>query len=226
MKVLFLRGVGTLALFSLLGSMLSCAHDQQLVSVSVTPGEEIIGDANTPVIFDAGASVQLRALGHYIHPQVTKDITNQVTWGSDDIQMVTVNPTGLVMATGNACGATLISATVNTNSSAGNRTSKGAIVTGYMTTDVTCFTGTGNTLTVQFSGTGTGIVGSSHGGLGCSRTATSCSGAFPPGSIVTLTATPTGSSVFGGWAGCTSTSGTTCTIDLINGNATVAVAFN
>ena len=142
MKVLFLRGVGTLALFSLLGSMLSCAHDQQLVSVSVTPGEEIIGDANTPVIFDAGASVQLRALGHYIHPQVTKDITNQVTWGSDDIQMVTVNPTGLVMATGNACGATLISATVNTNSSAGNRTSKGAIVTGYMTTDVTCFTGT------------------------------------------------------------------------------------
>jgi hypothetical protein len=118
----------------------SCGHDQQLVSITIQPSTETFGATNIPVSADAGLSVQLKALGTYIHPPVTKDITNEVTWGSDDIQMVTVNSTGLITATGETCGGTLISATVNTNSSVGNLTSAGAIVTSSMQANVVCST--------------------------------------------------------------------------------------
>ena len=57
----------------------SCGHGQELVSITVQPTSETFGASNMPVIDNAGASVQLRALGSYIHPPVTKDITNKVT---------------------------------------------------------------------------------------------------------------------------------------------------
>jgi Bacterial Ig-like domain (group 2) len=119
----------------------ACGHDQQLVSITVEPATETFGAANIPVDLDAGLSVHLRALGTFIHPPVTKDITAQVTWTSNTPQMVTVDATGLLMATGMACGNALVSATVNTNKSAGNISSSGAIVTGTMTANVVCFTG-------------------------------------------------------------------------------------
>ena len=119
----------------------SCGHEQQLVSIAVQPATEIFGSANIPVGSDAGAQVQLRAIGTYIHPPVDKDITDQATWSSNTPDMVTVNSTGLITVTGNACGGTIISATVTTNKSAGNLSSSGAIVTGSMTANVVCFTG-------------------------------------------------------------------------------------
>jgi hypothetical protein len=119
----------------------SCGHDQQLVSISIDPATQTFGAANIPVSADAGLNVQLRALGSYIHPPVTKDITNQVIWASNTPQMVTVNSTGVLTATGLACGNALVSATVKTNSSAGGLSSSGAIVTGSMTANVVCFTG-------------------------------------------------------------------------------------
>jgi len=39
-----------------------------------------------------------------IHPPVTKDITNQVTWNSNTPDMVTVSSTGLITDTGFSCG--------------------------------------------------------------------------------------------------------------------------
>src|SRR6266852_318623 len=171
MKVFAYRSLAVTTIGFFLLSLLSCAHDQQLVSITILPETETFGSADIPVLLDAGLSVQLRALETYIHPPVTKDITNQVTWGSNDIQMVTVNPTGLITATGNSCGGTLISATVNTNSSAGNRTSSGAIVTGTMQAHVVCFTGSvpggSPILTVTLAGAGTGTVSSSPAGLSC-----------------------------------------------------------
>src|SRR5690349_15670061 len=110
------RGALAFALAAFLINSLSCARDQQLVSITVQPGTETFGAPNIPVSADAGLNVQLRALGNYIHPPVTKDITDQVTWASNTPDMVTVNSTGLITATGNSCGGTLISATVNTNS--------------------------------------------------------------------------------------------------------------
>jgi Bacterial Ig-like domain (group 2) len=132
-----------LVLAASLASILSCGHDQQLVNISIVPGTETFGDSTVPVSDDAGLSVQLRALGQYIHPPVTKDITDQVTWGSNTPDMVTVDSTGLITATGLSCGGTVISATVQKNSSDGGISSSGAIVTGSMQANVVCFTGTG-----------------------------------------------------------------------------------
>ena len=203
--------------------MPSCGHDQQLVSIAVQPTTETFGAANIPVSADAGATVQLRALGSYIHPPVTKDITNQVQWSSNTPQMVTVNSTGLITVTGLACGGTLISATVTTNSSAGNRSSSGAIVTGTMTANVVCFTGSGQLLAVTFMGAGTGTVTSSPSGLSCSA---NCSTSFPSGTLVTLTATPSGTSTFGGWVNCDpGSSGQTCNVTL-TASRIVTVTFN
>lgn len=133
--------MGLCAAMFLLASLSACGHDQQLVSITVVPAVETFGATNIPVQLDAGLNVQLRALGSYIHPPVTKDITNQVVWVSNTPQMVTVNSTGLITATGQACGGTIISATVTTNHSSGAVSSTGSLVTGSMTANVVCPTG-------------------------------------------------------------------------------------
>ena len=131
--------VGLWVALSLLATLSACGHDQQLVSITIQPTTEIFGATNIPVPLDAGLNVQLRALGSYIHPPVTKDITDQVTWVSNTPDMVTVNATGLITATGNSCGDTIVTATITTNHSSGDVPSKGAIATGSMTATVVCF---------------------------------------------------------------------------------------
>ena len=146
------KGLGhVLAFVGMLGfiGLTSCAHEQQLTSISVQPATENFGAADIPVSANAGSSVQLRALGSYIHPPVTKDITSQVTWSSNTPDMVTVSPAGLLTATGLACGSALVSATVTTNKSIGNLDSSGAVVTGSMTANVICFGATGPTPAVR-----------------------------------------------------------------------------
>jgi hypothetical protein len=210
----------------------SCGDPQELVSIQIQPGTETIGNSNIPVIQDAGIQVQLAALGTYVHPPVTKDITNQVTWASNTPQLVTVNSSGLMTATGFLCGGGLVSAAVTTNHDGSGISSSGAVVTGYMTANVVCFTGTGSgggaaepTLTLNFSGSGTGTVTSSTSGFTCASTAVSCIDSFPSGTTVTLTATPVAPSTFGGWSGggCTGTS--TCVL-LLETNTIVTAAFN
>jgi hypothetical protein len=127
--------------YAVVSLMPGCGHDQQLTDIAIQPAIETFGAASIPVSANAGSTVQLKALGSYIHPPVTKDITSQVIWASNDTQMVTVDSTGMLTATGLACGSSLVSATVNTNTSAGNISSSGAIVIGYMTANVVCFTG-------------------------------------------------------------------------------------
>ena len=129
--------VGLVCIAGVLLSVASCGRSQQLVGISVQPAQETFGDANEPGI-PIGAQVQLRALGSFIHPPVTKDITSQVIWTSNTPQMVTVDASGVITTTGDACGDTLISATVNTNKSSGGIDSNGAIVTGSMTATVIC----------------------------------------------------------------------------------------
>jgi hypothetical protein len=109
------------------------------VSISIQPTIETFGDVNTPVPANRGATVQLKALGPFIHPPVTKDITSEVTWTSNTPAVATVTPAGALIATGDACGDSLVSATVQTNHSIGNLSSSGAIVTASMTATVVCF---------------------------------------------------------------------------------------
>lgn len=222
-----------IALVVVAGALLtvsSCGHDQQLVSIQIQPSVETFGASNIPVSANAGAQVQLRALGTYIHPPVTKDITDQVTWNSNDPQMMTVSSTGLLMATGGACGGTLVSATLTTNTSSGGLSSSGALVTGYMTGNVVCFTGTGGgsgdpALSVTFSGNGTGTVTSSPPGLTCDSPGPCITQAFTSGTTVTLTATPTAPSTTASWPTCPSVSGNACTVNL-TGDTFVTAAFN
>jgi hypothetical protein len=54
------------------------------------------------------------------------------------------------------------------------------------------------TLSVNTSGPGNGTVTSDQGGISCPNV---CSASFLRGTVVTLTATPTGNSVFAGWRG-------------------------
>lgn len=210
----------------------SCGRDQELVSIQVQPSVETFGASNIPVQNNAGSQVQLRALGTYIHPPVTKDITNEVTWNSNDTQMMTVSSTGLLTATGDSCGATLVSATLTTNTSAGGLSSSGALVTGYMTGNVVCFTGSGSggsgsdlVLTVTFAGNGSGNVTSNPSGLSCTSAAP-CLGQFVTGTTVMLTGTPTGSSTSVSWLGCdTSPSTNPCSVTM-NANRTITATFN
>lgn len=216
---------------SVLLGFASCGHSQQLVSIQVQPQTETFGDSNTPINFDAGLQVQLRALGTFIHPPVTKDITSQVTWTSNDVQMMTVSSSGLLTATGVTCGTSLVSATSTTNTSAGGLSSSGALVTGYMTGNVVCYTGSGGgsgnpAITLTFTGTGSGTVTSNPGGLSCASPAACVTQSFLSGTSITLMATPTGTSTFGGWGGGTcSGSATTCTF-VVSGNTNISATFN
>ena len=73
---------------------------------------------------------------------------------------------------------------------------------------------------------GPGYVTSTPGSISCgpTRSPQQCTQQFASGTTVTLSATPTGSGVFVGWTGCSSSSGTTCTA-LMNQAQNVRASF-
>lgn len=101
--------------------VLGCGHDQQLVSIAVSPSATSVGPLGAVI------PVQLTAYGTYIHPPKTANITNQVKWTTSVADVATVNSSGLVLPTGIACGTTNITATGGTS----------VIVTGMATFTVT-----------------------------------------------------------------------------------------
>src|ERR1700730_2064758 len=84
---------------SLFIALPGCGHDQKLVSIAVQPSTVFF---LTP---DSALNFQLTALGSYIHPPQTKNITNAVTWTSDSKGLVTVDKAGVVAPAGTGeCG--------------------------------------------------------------------------------------------------------------------------
>jgi len=82
----------------------SCTNEPKLSSIVVTPSN---------VTASGGVTWQYTAIGYYAqqnHAPKTKDITNEVTWASASVQMVTVNSTGFATVTGISFGNTTISA--------------------------------------------------------------------------------------------------------------------
>lgn len=73
---------------------------RSLISLTVTPGSE--------TITSTGQTAQLIAIGTYNTAPLTQDLSHAVSWASSDIQVGTVNATGLV--TGIGVGQTTITA--------------------------------------------------------------------------------------------------------------------
>jgi hypothetical protein len=76
-------------------------------------------------------------------------------------------------------------------------------------------------LAITKSGTGSGTVASSSGGINCGAV---CTANYNPGSVVTLTAAPAGNSTFSNWSGGGCTGPGTCSLS-INANTTVTANF-
>src|ERR1700730_8512011 len=83
------RLAGVLAVVLLMGLVPSCGRDQQLVSVTLQPSGGFVFEG-------FGAQGQFTALGTYIHPPETKDITKQLVWKLDIANFATLTQTGLI----------------------------------------------------------------------------------------------------------------------------------
>jgi hypothetical protein len=119
--------IALIAAATLLFNSSSCAFNQHLVSISVTPSSVTFLSPGTNITF------QLKAYGSYIHPPETKDITDQVTWQSGSTDLVVVTSSGVVSTSGlGHCGITSVTATVFTQSGNPN----GNVITGSATTTV------------------------------------------------------------------------------------------
>jgi hypothetical protein len=77
-------------------------------------------------------------------------------------------------------------------------------------------------LTVFKSGSGSGPVTSSPGGITCGST---CTGSYPSGTSVTLTVTANNGSVFAGWSGACSGTASTCVVTMSSAKQ-VTATFN
>jgi hypothetical protein len=185
-------------------TMSSCAFNQHLVSIRVSPpGATFLA---------VGAQIQFTAIGTYIHPPETKDISSQVQWAIDSQNLATVTSSGFVTST-SICGSGNLTASLNAPP---NFVTGSAFLTGAGIGTTACNQAA---LTVSVSGNGT--VTSSPSGITCPGT---CSGVFTLDSTVTLSASiGTGASTVT-WVGCDSSTATACTVALTS-NRSVTATF-
>jgi hypothetical protein len=84
----------------------SCGFKRKLVSITLIP--------DTATLTGVDVQLQFQAIGNYVHPPDSRDITNSVVWTSAAPQIVDVNQAGLATS-GNGCG-TNISITATAHS--------------------------------------------------------------------------------------------------------------
>jgi hypothetical protein len=116
----------------------SCAHNQSLVGITVTPqGSTITLSGPGQVI-----GTQFTAIGTYIHPPENKDVTSTAIWATDSPTIITLDPNqpGLVNTTGEGCG-TNLGVTATIYSKPGDPSS-GSVVVGSATINVAFASGT------------------------------------------------------------------------------------
>jgi hypothetical protein len=194
-------------------NFLSCMHERKLVGITVRPSTV---EFLTP---NSGLNAQFTALGTYIHPPDTRDITDKVDWKTDIPQLITLNK-GLVSPSGNGCGVADISASSQEN---GNLVIAYATVTVDDPTNPLCpGGGTQGVLTVSFAG-GTGQVTSVPAGINCPLT---CGNVFTVGTSVILTAIADQGFTFDNWTGCDSSNGNVCTVIVPSGGVNVIANFH
>lgn len=210
--------VGLFAACVLLASLSSCAREQQLVGITIQPGTATFGapDPNAQIVFTA--------LGSYIHPPETKDLTSQVTWKSDVPQLLDVNAGVVSPAVGGGCGIVDISASYTKGSSPG-----GNLIMGYATVTIqnpaiaACPGGSATQGSVIVTLSGAGTVVSVPAGINCPGTA--CGALFTTGSSVVLTATPGTGATSVTWGNCTAASNSTCSVTVAPTPTNVTATF-
>jgi hypothetical protein len=120
---------------ALLFSLSSCARDQKLVSIAVQPSAGFVFEG-------FGAQGQFTALGPYIHPPETKDITNKVVWSLNIANFGTLTQTGqLTYTRADGCGSGEVTATAYSNPanpSAGSAVVASAPVKGVLDGSANC----------------------------------------------------------------------------------------
>src|SRR5208282_764396 len=183
-------------------SLSSCGFNQHLISIQVLPPGTTFNYV--------GASSTFKAMGTYVHPPATKDITDIVTWSVDSQNLVTITDTSLVTAI-SICGSGNLYASYYDSP---NEVTGSAFLTGGGVGTGTCNQAV---LTVDITGGAGGTVVDSTGVINCPGT---CSADFTLGSQIILTATPSPTS----WTKCTSFQGNTCTVTL-NADTTVTAIF-
>ncbi len=103
----------------------SCGFDRKLVSITINPpGASIVG---------SGVTVNFQAIGNYIHPEDSRDITDSVVWTSAAPQVIAILSPGVAQSQF-ACG-TNITITATSYSNPSNQT--GSVVVGTAVVNVT-----------------------------------------------------------------------------------------
>jgi len=205
------------AAISLLNSS-SCARNQQLTSINIQPGN------GTFAAVDPTAYFIYKAYGTYIHPPQTLDITNKVTWQSDNPQVANFTSPGVISPT-QGCGVAQIFAAMHQDSNDVVSNLVSITVDGPPSLGCPQGTATFNLSVDVTAGSTDGVIASSPAGITCGAT---CAAPFPSGSSVALTATPNTGKIFNGWASCPSVSGQgglTCTV-MMNSDTTISGSFN
>jgi hypothetical protein len=113
----------------------SCARDQKLVSIALQPSAGFVFEGYR-------AQGQFTALGTYIHPPETKDITDKVVWSLNIANFATLTQTGQITYNRtDGCGSGEVTATFNSdpsNPSAGYVVLGTAPVKGALDGTATC----------------------------------------------------------------------------------------
>src|ERR1700688_1439880 len=190
---------------TLLVSLSNCAYNQHLVSIQVQPPGATFNSV--------GSSIRFKAVGTYIHPPATKDITDQVQWSVDSQNLVAITDTSLVTAV-SICGSGNLTASLNDSP---NLVSGSAFLKGAGEGTAACNQAI---LTVNISESGSVI--DSTGVIKCPGP---CSADYALGSTIGLTATPGAGASIVNWANCSSFVGNTCTV-VLNFDTTVTATFN
>jgi hypothetical protein len=207
--------MGVLVAVGAVLSLPSCGHDQKLVSLQIQP------QTFTFLTPDTSAKEQFTAIGTYIHPPATKDITKQVTWSVDFANVITMNQ-GLVSPFGQGgCGGVDVMATAPEGTGgAGNIVVATATAIVDDPANILC-PGGGKLATLAVGVVGFGTVTSLPAAISCTATGGTCVATYSVGASVLLTA----SAATVVWGNCPGASGNTCPITIPTGGTAVNATF-
>lgn len=199
------------------GTVATPAGATSLTALTIIPGSQTVDSVNE--------TSQFLAIGTFAGANGTmvEDVTSQVAWSSSDVKVATIDASGL--ATGINPGQTTIVALA--------KSSTGSVTTATASFTENSLLGNGTqlaTLTVYKVGSNAadGTVTSPYtvpaNVINCvpNGPVTGCTGTFPVGTVVTLTASPSAS----GWsANCVVNASNQCVVTLSD-NDTVGAVFN